>query len=48
MPTSGDLKYEDSLFCIIPPPPKKNDQAPLTSTIPPPPTIKHKLTQSAN
>ena len=47
MPTSGDLKYEDSLFCIIPPP-KKNDQAPLTSTIPPPPTIKHKLTQSAN
>ena len=47
MPTSGDLKCEVSLFCVIPPPQKKN-QAPLTSTIPPPPIIKHKSTQSAN
>ena len=39
MPTCGNLKFGDSLFCIIPPPPKKEQPTPLTP-IPPRPTIR--------
>ena len=35
MPTYGDLKYEHSLFCILPPPPQKKMIKPPSLTLSP-------------